>query len=69
MIFQVKAVREAMNEMLEVWKMIPHELEDGSPPPQSNDSSRGKFSLLSVFLCLIRNIKLNFFLIGKEICN
>ncbi|XP_057519780.1 TORTIFOLIA1-like protein 3 [Amaranthus tricolor] len=37
---KVKAVREVMNKLLEVWKEIPDEFGEGSPPPQSNDSSR-----------------------------
>ena len=48
--FQVKAVREAMNKLLEVWKEIPDEFGEGSPPPQSNDSSRGHFCLFVFFL-------------------
>ncbi|KAL8140762.1 hypothetical protein V2J09_006783 [Rumex salicifolius] len=37
---KVKAAREAMNKMVEVWKEIPDVLEDGSPPPQSQASSK-----------------------------
>lgn len=37
---KVKAVREAMNQTLEVWKEIPDVFDDGSPPPHSQESSR-----------------------------
>ncbi|XP_016513188.2 TORTIFOLIA1-like protein 3 [Nicotiana tabacum] len=37
---KVKAVRETMNQMLEAWKGIPDLSDDGSPPPQSNSSSK-----------------------------
>ncbi|MCD9643823.1 hypothetical protein HAX54_031670 [Datura stramonium] len=37
---KVKAVRETMNQMLEAWKEIPDLSDDGSPPPQSNSSSK-----------------------------
>lgn len=37
---KVKAVREAMNQMLEAWKGIPDLSDDGSPLPLSNSSSK-----------------------------
>ncbi|KAK4350469.1 hypothetical protein RND71_029782 [Anisodus tanguticus] len=37
---KVKAVRETMNQMLEAWKGIPDFSDDGSPPAQSNPSSK-----------------------------
>ncbi|OIT30364.1 PREDICTED: microtubule-associated protein TORTIFOLIA1-like [Nicotiana attenuata] len=37
---KVKAVRETMNQMLEVWKEIPDLSDDDSPLPQSNSSSK-----------------------------
>lgn len=37
---KVKATREAMNQMLEAWKEIPDVFDDGSPPPQSQISSK-----------------------------
>lgn len=46
---KVKAVRESMNQVLEVWKEVPDVFDDGSPPPYSQESSRehasdGRFS-------------------------
>lgn len=37
---KVKAVREAIIQLIEAWKEIPDVLDDGSPPPQSQASSR-----------------------------
>lgn len=37
---KVKAVREVMNHMLEVWKQIPDVSDEVSPPPKSEYSSR-----------------------------
>ncbi|KAL2936003.1 TORTIFOLIA1-like protein 3 [Bienertia sinuspersici] len=45
---KVKAVREAMNQTLEAWKEVPDVFDNGSPPPNSQDSTKeyassGKF--------------------------
>ncbi|XP_021719031.1 TORTIFOLIA1-like protein 3 [Chenopodium quinoa] len=37
---KVKAVRESMNQALEVWKEVPDVFDDGSPPPNSQESSK-----------------------------
>ncbi|XP_021733715.1 TORTIFOLIA1-like protein 4 [Chenopodium quinoa] len=37
---KVKAVRESMNQALEVWKEVPDVFDDGSPPPNFQESSR-----------------------------
>lgn len=37
---KVKAVRETMTQMVEAWKEIPDVFDDGSPPPQSQASSK-----------------------------
>lgn len=39
-----------MNQLLDAWKEVPDVFDDGSPPPHSQESSRGQFLVLSPFL-------------------